>query len=269
VSAIAAPPAPAARRPGPSLALSLIVGSVGLLVAIVSVVAIVIPLVGVFTSSVYTVPGEIHLHLHKTQYTVYQRTGQRSPFGISNPDASTVPLTPNLLSVTAADGSTVQVFPDYRSETITRGSTEYTSSLVFDPPSGGDYVLQFKRVATTVIVARSVSDAIHGVAVWFGIGAIGGAILVAGIVMLIVGAVRRGRAKRAAYAAAWGGAPGWYGPSPQWAPPAGAPGYPPPYQPPPPSVPAYPPPPAPPPPPQSPPTPPPSPPPAEPPAGSS
>ena len=124
-------------------------------------------------------------------------------------------------------------------------------------------MLVFTRVATTVIVARSVSDAIRGVVVWFGVGAIAGLIVLAGIVMLIVGAVRRGRAKRAAYAAAWGAAPGWYGPSPQWAPPAGAPGYPPPYPPPSQGPPAYPPPPAP-----SPQSPPPPPPPAEPPTGS-
>jgi hypothetical protein len=236
-------PAPAARRPGPGLGLSLIVAAVGLLIGIVSVVAIVIPLVGVFTSDVYTVPGEIHLHLKDARYTVYQRSGRRSPFGISNPDDSTALLTPNSLTVTAPDDSTVPVVYDDRTETITRGTSEYTSSLTFDPPSGGDYVLQFtNRVPTTVIVARSVSDAIRGVLVWFGVGALGGAILLAGIVMWIVGAVRRGRAKRAGYAAAWG-APGWYVPNQQWGPPAAVPGYPPAYPPGPQPPPAYPPPP--------------------------
>jgi len=249
----APPPAPPARRPGPGLGLSLIVAGVGLLIGIVSVVAIVIPLLEVFTSEAYTVPGEIHLHLKDGRYTVYQRTGRRSPFGISSPDDSTAPLTPNLLTVTAPDDSTVPVTYDDRTEKITRGSTEYTGSLTFDPPSGGDYVLVFKRVPTTVIVARSVSDAIRGVLVWFGVGALGGAILLAGIVMWIVGAVRRGRAKRAAYAAAWGAAPGWYGPNQQWGPPATAPGYPPGYPPGPQPPPAYPPPPAQPPPPPPPP----------------
>src|ERR1043166_1675895 len=150
------PPAPAAGRPGPSLGLSLIVGAVGLLIGIVSVVAIVIPLVGLFTSDAYAVPGEIHLHLHDTRYTVYQRTGERSPFGTSNPDDSIFRLSPNSLTVTAPDNSTGPVFYDNRSETITRGSAEYTGQLTFDPPSSGDYLLQFTRVSTTVIVARSV-----------------------------------------------------------------------------------------------------------------
>jgi hypothetical protein len=246
MSAPAAPIAPAGRT-GPSLGWSLIVGAAGLLIGIVAVVAIAVPLVGVFTSDVYSVPGEIHLHLHHMRYTVYQRAGERSPFGISNPDESTLRLSPNTLTVTAPDDSTVPVFYDSRSEKITRGSAEYTSQLTFDPQSSGDYVLQFTNpTPTTVIVARSLSDTIRGVLVWFGVGAIGGAILVAGIVMLIVGAVRRGRAKRAVYAAAWGAAPGWYGPNPQWGPPPVAPGYPPTYPPPPQSPPAYPPPPPPP-----------------------
>ena len=67
MSATGAPPVPSVRRPGPSLAWSLIVGAVGLLIGILAAVAIVIPLVGVFTSDAYAVPGEIHLHLHDTR----------------------------------------------------------------------------------------------------------------------------------------------------------------------------------------------------------
>jgi hypothetical protein len=159
-------------------------------------------------------------------------------------------MLPTDLTVTAPDNSTVPVSYDDRTETITRGSTQYTSSLVFEPPSGGEYLLHFSNsVPTTVIVARSVSDALRGVLAWFAVGGLGVLILIAGIVMLIVGAARRGRARRAAYAAAWG-AGGWYGAGgPQWSPPAGAPGYPPQYPPsqyPPPSYPPsqYPPPPA-------------------------
>ena len=55
VTTMPAPPARPPRRPGPGLGLSLIVAAVGLLIGIVSVVAIVIPLVGVFTSDAYTV----------------------------------------------------------------------------------------------------------------------------------------------------------------------------------------------------------------------
>jgi hypothetical protein len=85
--------------------------------------------------------------------------------------------------------------------------------LEFDAPVRGVYhviVNSDPANPTTVIVARSITDAIHGVLAWFGVGALGGLIMVAGLVMLIVGATRRGRAKRALYG---------YGPPPQWGPP--------------------------------------------------
>ena len=98
------------------------------------------------------------------------------------------------------DGTLVPVSYTSKNETITRGSAEYTSSLEFDTPSSGLYQLSLgtdPSNPTTVIVARSIGDAIHGVLAWFGVGALGGFIMVVGLVMLIVGATRRGRAKRA------------------------------------------------------------------------
>ncbi len=235
---------PPTRPPGPSFRLSLAIGAVGLVIAVVSVVAIVIPLIGTYTSSAYAVPGELDLHLHHMRYTVYQRTDVHSAFDLS-PSGSTLRIAPSAVSVVAPDGSSVPVTFDAYNETLTRGSATYTGSLVFDAPTTGVYRITFANpVPTTVIVARSIRDAIRSVVAWFFVGAFGGALLVTGVVMLIVGATRRGRARRAAYAG-WGAPPGtWYGPNaPQWAPPGGGPppGYPPPGYPPPP--PAYPPPP--------------------------
>jgi hypothetical protein len=204
--------------------MSLIVGTVGIVIAIVAVVAIVAPFVGIYSSEVYVNPGEVHLHLKHQRYTVYERSrALDSVFGGSV-------LSPSQLSVTAPDRSTVPVQYASRNETIKRNSAEFHSRLEFEPPASGDYTLEFKPVQTSVIVARSLEDVVRGVLVWFGVGALGGALLVAGLVMLIVGVTRRGRAKRAAYAG-WGAPAGtWYGQSPpQWAPPGtAAPGYPPP-----------------------------------------
>ena len=111
----------------------------------------------------------------------------------------------------------------------------YTGALVFDVPAGGEYVLSFQnRIPTTVVVARSLTDALHGVLAWFGVGAFGGAMVIGGVVMLIVGATRRGRAKRAHVRGGerrrrgvwpppqWG--PGGPQPPPgQWPPPPGPP----------------------------------------------
>ena len=119
------------------------------------------------------------------------------------------------MTVRAPDGSLVPVSYTSKNETITRGSAEYTSSLEFDTPVARSVPAECSTdpsnpTTTTVIVARSIGDAIHGVLAWFGVGALGGLIMVVGLVMLIVGATRRGRAKRAMYG---------YGPQQQWGPP--------------------------------------------------
>jgi hypothetical protein len=247
-----APPAQSSRTPGPGVTISLIVGALGILIGIIAAVAIIMPFADVFRSDVYPAPGEIHLHLKHQRYTVYQASGVGAYRGLG--------LSPASLTITAPDRSTVPVAYDQRNETIDRNGGQYQSTLVFEPPASGDYTLEFtNQVPTTVVVARSIEDVVRAVLVWFGVGALGGLLLIAGIVMLIVGITRRGRARRVAYAG-WGPPGGaWYPANApqQWAPPGtpgypppGAPGYPPPgYQPPgypppgyPPPPPAYPPP---------------------------
>jgi hypothetical protein len=204
----------------------LIVGAIGILVAIVAVVAIILPFADVFRSDVYPAPGQVHLHLDHERYTVYERAG--FAFGRTS-------LTPGDLTVTAVDRSTVPVAFAAHNETIDRGGGEYRSALEFEPPASGDYTLEFSnQAATTVMVARSLEDTVRSVLVWFGVGALGGLLLVAGIVMLVVGITRRSRAKRAAYAG-WAPPGTWYPgyPPPQWGPPgAGGPASPPPGYPP-------------------------------------
>ena len=206
------------RPPGPRLMTSLAIIAIGLVTAGVSVIAIAIPLVGTFTSPAYTVPGDLYLHLHHTRYTVYQRSGTRSTFGSITSDPSTVRIDPSALAVKASDGSSVAVSDDPNRETLTRGSDVYTGVLEFNVPADGTYDLTFANsTSTMVVVARSLSDALHGALKWFGIGAFGAAVVIAGVVMLIVGATRRGRAKRARYGG-WGTPPPPWGWPPPWGP---------------------------------------------------
>jgi hypothetical protein len=228
------PPAPsvASTRPsGPGLTVSLIVGAIGILIGVVAAVAIIIPFADVFRSAAYQVPGTIQLHLKHERYTVYER--ESFAFGSSN-------LSPRSVTVTAVDRSTVPVSYDDRDESIDRNGHQYRSVLTFEPPASGDYTLEFTNaVPTDVVVARSIRDVVREVLVWFGVGALGGALLVAGVVMLIVGVTRRGRAKRSAAYAAWGPPGAWYPAQPQpWTPPGSAPGYAPPGYGPPPQPPA-------------------------------
>ena len=229
-------PAPyaAPRPPGPRLLTSFIVMGIGIVIGIVAVVAIAIPFAGSLTSPTYIVPGDLNLHLHHARYTVYQHTETRSVFGSATPDPGLVELQPAWLSVTAPDGTTVPVSFDDNNETLTRGHNVYRGALTFDAPSSGTYLLRFTNpTRTTIIVSRSLLDALRGVWVWFGVGAFGGFLLVVGLVMLIVGVTRRGRAKRAMYGG-WGPPPPQWGPPPQqWGPPPTPGGPPPPWSPPP------------------------------------
>ena len=120
------------------------------------------------------------------------------------------------VSVTDPDGNSVPVGYSTDNEEVTRGRNVYHAALFFDAPVDGDYLLQFRNTnPTRVIVSRSILDALKGVWGWFLVGGAGGLVFVAGLVMLIVGATRRGRAKRAQYAA-WGPAPQWGPPPQQW-----------------------------------------------------
>ena len=122
-----APPAPSSRPPGPGLALSLLVGALGIVIAIVAVVAIIIPFADVFRSDAYGVPGTVHVTLDHERYTVYQRDVFGGALGSRS-------LTPQMLTVTAPDRSTVPVTYARDNETLDRGGGDFRSALEFEPP---------------------------------------------------------------------------------------------------------------------------------------
>ncbi|MDQ1511555.1 MAG: hypothetical protein QOG50_3399 [Actinomycetota bacterium] len=227
---------------------------VGAVVGIASIVAIAVPFVRTFTESAHSVPSQFSIHLRHARYTVFELTGSRSGFNFGTSPSGHITLEPSQVAVTAPDGQPVFVFHAVNSETLNRGSSEYTSAVQFDAPMSGGYDVRLSpRTPTWVIITRAPRDVIRSVLVWFATGAVGGIILVAGLVMLIVGVTRRGRARRATQVG-WGqpqwGQPAWgaqypppqygaqyppapYGPPPQYPPPQ----YPPPQYPAPPAAP--------------------------------
>lgn len=208
---------------------------VGAVVGIASIVAIAVPLVRTFTASAHSVPSHFPIHLRHARFTVFERTSFHSGFGCATCPSGQVTIEPAQVSVTAPDGEQVFVFQARNDETMSRGSDEYKSAVQFDAPMSGYYDVRLSpRNPTWVIITRAPRDVIRSVLVWFATGAVGGSILVAGLVMLIVGVTRRGRARRATQVG-WGqppwGQPAW---GTQYPPPQYAPQYPPaPYGPPP------------------------------------
>ncbi|MDQ1480690.1 MAG: hypothetical protein QOI44_1551, partial [Actinomycetota bacterium] len=190
---------------GPRLGISIGLLVLGAVIAIISTVLIVIPLFGTFTSREYATPIHLSLHLRPARYTVYERSGSTSGFGIH---AGPVTIDPTQVIVRAPDGEPVDVFRPGTTETITRDSAVYTGAVQFDAPTTGDYEIRLTNPNfTTVLITRSLGDAIRSVLGWIVAGAFGAMILVAGLVMLIVGVTRRGRARRATQLG-WG-QPGW------------------------------------------------------------
>lgn len=235
------PTAEPRRRPGPSLKLSL--GMI--IVAVVAGVGFGVwafrSFSGAFTSPVRTTPSEFTITAKKGTYAVYERTGTRNTAGnVTFSRSEGTVLGPRNVTVTGPAGPVPTRGPGNVNETITRGSAEYTASVRFDTAEAGRYTVRVSGPATQVVVARTLADAFEAAALAIVGVAVCGLLLLLGIVLLIVGAVRRKRADAVpvpAYAGYGGGypptagggpyaAPGGVAPSPS---PYGTPGGPAPY----------------------------------------
>jgi len=196
------PSAAPMRTPGPSARVSVALIIIGLLVGASTLIKIVPAIVRSFTSQhVVLAPGSTPLELKSGKYVVFERTGS---------------LRPDQVRVTGPDEETVAVTSlGDESETITRGSVEYTGTATFRASTPGEYVVEITSEPRQAVVARSLIDTFGGVVGWFLLGLLGGFVVVLGVVLLIVGIVRRSRAaNRAGYAPTAADPPPW--PPPDW-----------------------------------------------------
>ena len=203
---------PAAQRPpGPSLRVALVLVVLGAALAIPTFVAGIVPIARTFTSSTrFLTPGPVRVHLGKGTYMVYERTGSNS-LGSSFSNNDNVTITPGQVTVTRADGTAVEVVDRGSTpETITDGGDRFAGAAKFTTPAADYYDVTVRSPTTkSVVIARPLTDTLKSVLGWFALTALGGITFVIGIVLLIVGSVRRGRARNAfAYVAAV--PPGWH-----------------------------------------------------------
>ena len=202
-----------AKKPGPSLRVALTVLAVGVLVAIPPTAIIVVRAVRTIDSSPMSTPGVSDRHLSPGTWFVFQRTGTTAGFGgftVSHTDAPTLHSTD--VTVTGPDGSDVPVRYVTVNETITRGSSIYTAVVQFKALSSGHYTIQVETADSQVIVGRSLGETIRGVVGFAAVGAGGGLLIATGLVLLIVGSVRRDRRSRPqpVMAGFFSPPPGWY-----------------------------------------------------------
>jgi hypothetical protein len=200
------------RQRGPSLALSLSVLGIGLVVGVLGGVEAVLPFVRTLTHSVsHPTPAALRQHLSHGTYEIYELTGDRSsPF--SSTQRSSVDIGPGDVTVTSTAGRSLTVTGEGADETLTLGDRVYTGAVQFAVPTEGDYIVRVTSSSPTrVILARSIGSIARSVVGWIITGAVGGLLVLIGLVLLIVGLVRRGR-KPVGYA----GTPGMALPPPNW-----------------------------------------------------
>lgn len=207
MTAPAAPPAP--KPPGPSLRLSITLMIVGAALAIPTFIAGIVPIVRAVRSPIrFEVPGRARMHLGHGEYMVYEDRGASS-FGNAFSTDDSVTITTNDVAVTAPDGEPVPVVDRGSvAETLNVDSRRYVGAVRFTAPVAGEYIVGVTGTpAGRVLVAQPLTSAARRSVGWFALAGLGGVLFVVGVVLLIVGAVRRGNSRVHAFASA---PPGWY-----------------------------------------------------------
>lgn len=139
-------------------------------------------------------PGVTRPRLTAGTWFVFERTGTTrggGGFTFTRNDAPVLRAAD--VTVTKPDGGDVAGSHVTVNETLTKGSRIYTAVLQFTVESTGTYAVTAGGPDSEIIVGRSLADTFRGSLWLFVVGAVGGLLVAAGVVLLIVGAVRRGR----------------------------------------------------------------------------
>ena len=136
-----------------------------------------------------TTPVEIPKTLDGgTTYAVYEQAS--SGTGTSG-DPYIGSIQPGDVTVQATDGTAVIVTDSSSlSQTFSDGSKNYVVVATFDPPVSGEYVVTVKTEGATVIVAPSLT-AVAKALPWLALIGVGALLALAGLIVFIVGIVRR------------------------------------------------------------------------------
>jgi hypothetical protein len=185
--------------PGPRLWLSIVFMVVGAIVGITGIALFAGHAVHDLDNITHydgTAPADDTTPLDSGTWEIYVLDGSSS-----NPT-----VLPTDVTVTGPSGSTIPVraVPSNITETVTTPGSRYVAEVRFDVPQSGDY-----RVAidgppgTKVAIARSITDIVKHSVGWLALFGVGLFVGFTGLVMLIVGIVRRRRARQPV--AAWAG----------------------------------------------------------------
>ena len=200
--------------------LSFLVLGVGIAIAIAGGVGAGVTFArSLFTTPVESLPAHLQRHLDKGSYEIFQKVdgGSDPTFPTTHHDFAS--LGPQDVRITSLTGVPVAVEPANPSETLSRGTRVYGAAVVFDAPLSGDYTIDIRYGGgpPEVIVTRTLGDTAKRAVPWLILLGVGGMSAAIGLVLLIVGIVRRSRASRPS---AGGYVPAYAGAVPQTPPPA-------------------------------------------------
>jgi hypothetical protein len=204
-----------ARQPGPGLVVSILPMVVGAALGITGTALSVRTLVHDFYGPGATAPADFTTHLDSGDWHVYVAEPDLNGFGPSAPTIS-----PTDVTISGSDGTPIPVsYAGDSAVTISVGTTTYDEELSFTIPTSGDYdVAVTAPVGTRIKLGRSIASSAHHAAKYLALVSAGVLIGLIGLVMLIVGIVRRQNAKRPPVAPFPAGnpppagapPPGWY-----------------------------------------------------------
>jgi len=209
-----APAVPARRGTG-----AIVTGALLLVLAVVCGVA---GIAGVVTTASGLVSGLGTPHPTPTTFTQSFEAGTTYAVyeqALAGTGTTGVPfegrIVPGDVTVTAPDGSALAIdeAPSF-TETFTTGARTYLVVATFRPPATAAYTVDITTDGTVVLVAPSVT-AVAKALPWFGLIGVGALLGLVGLVVLIVGLVRRSSGRRPAVQPGYAG-PGGY-PAPTYA----------------------------------------------------
>jgi Protein of unknown function (DUF2510) len=179
------------KKPGPGLILSLVVILLGTVIGIgglaKGVSSVVHDIHGV---AVKISPNEVHRHLDTGTWEIYAARGSEG-------------LTPSDVTVTGPDGSSIPTrgLGSHTSENVTTGGRTYDGQVEFTVSQSGLYDVKVAGdPGTPFLLSKSLGDLVKHAARWFAVMGVGILLGLIGVVMLIVGIVRRHRVNRPAVA---------------------------------------------------------------------
>jgi hypothetical protein len=195
-------PAQGTPRPTPSLSLAIGLMVLGAAFGVLSVVMVTLPLLRLVRDAPsVTTPGSVTLELHKGLYKVFEATGTATAgpapgASVSSSGGATISATD--VNVSGPDGRPVPVSDSRADEGITRGRRHYSSAVAFRASTPGSYTVRIAAARGDALISRSLADAVRTRVGWLAGIPVGGLLFLVGLVLLVVGVLRRSKARKAA-----------------------------------------------------------------------